>query len=89
MIILLHFLEYRSVPDTKKEKCDINIKWCTKSSEEYVKCEWLAQASLNRGLQPVIRCIQSSSELECLTDIQNKKADVITSSANLGYIAKR
>lgn len=89
MILNIYFLGYRSVPDTNIEKCDLNIKLCTKSADEYEKCKWLAQASLNRGLEPVIRCIKRTSELECLNDIQNKNADVTTSSANFGYIAKR
>lgn len=81
--------ERRTIPDSKSERCDVNMKWCTFSAEEKQKCQWLAQAALNRGIQPVVACVESSDQLECIDDVQNKKADLLTIDANYGFVAKR
>lgn len=82
-------IDSRSIPDEKSELCDTNMKWCTISPEEKQKCLWLSQAALNRGIQPVVKCVESSSQLECINDVKNNKADLLTVDANYGFIAKR
>lgn len=56
---------------------------------EQEKCKWLLQAAVNRGIQPVVQCVQSIDKLGCLEDIENGKADVVTVEAEYGYVAKR
>lgn len=82
--------EYRTIPNSRdSEKCKQNLKWCTTSDAEQQKCRWLAQASLNYAIQPVIECFQSPNRLACLEDIKDDKADVVTSDAHYGYIARK
>nr|XP_022919639.1 transferrin-like [Onthophagus taurus] len=71
--------------------CKRKMRWCTTSDNEQTKCKWLSQASINYGIQPVVECVQKSSELECLKAISNnnESADLITTSADLGYAAKK
>lgn len=86
----MFILGYRVIPTTRdSEKCNRDIKWCTTSDQEQQKCRWLAQASLNNALQPVLNCVQSPNKLSCLEDIKNDKADVVTADAHHGYIARK
>lgn len=65
------------------------MKWCTVSAEEKQKCLWLSQAALNRAIQPVVKCVESVSQLECINNVRNNKADLLTIDANYGFIGKR
>lgn len=87
--IVIILIENRDIPDEKNELCDTNMKWCTTSPEEKQKCLWLSQAALNRGIQPVVKCVESTNQLECINDVKNNKADLLTIDANYGFIAKR
>ena len=65
------------------------MKWCTTSSKENEKCEWLQQAGVTQGIVPEIECVQGTSKLNCFEKIKNNEADVIGIDTNLGTIASQ
>nr|XP_022909238.1 transferrin-like isoform X1 [Onthophagus taurus]XP_022909239.1 transferrin-like isoform X1 [Onthophagus taurus] len=67
------------------------MRWCTTSDNEQMKCKWLSQAGVNYGIQPVVECVQKSSEFECLKAINknSKTADLMVISTDLGYAARK
>lgn len=82
------FLERRTIPTLETSKlCDTTITWCTYTNESLQKCEWLSQAALNRGIQPVIKCkkTEGNDELACLDDIKMKTSDITVASSDYAY----
>lgn len=59
--------------------------WCTTSEQENQKCKWLSQASLNRGLQPVLECITQTDKRECIKD---ERTDIVTVDVDHAYAAR-
>lgn len=58
---------------------------------ELTKCEWLQQAAVNVGLQPVISCSKSTDNdtVSNLDNIKNGVADIAFVEADYGYRARR
>lgn len=63
------------------------MAWCTTSPQEQSKCQWLAQASLNQGLLPLLSCKEKSSKLDCIKAVSQKEADIVTTD-QYAYIAE-
>lgn len=90
IIIWLNFVERTTVPDVDNSKqCDRTLKWCTYSDLEQKKCEWLSQAAVNWGIQPIVECVRSEgdNELSCLDDIKKEKSDIVVASSDYAYIS--
>ncbi|KAL6260238.1 hypothetical protein P5V15_007771 [Pogonomyrmex californicus] len=68
--------------------CGKNIRWCTISREETIKCKWVAKAVRALGIAPSISCIQSNSTFQCFRDIQENRTDIIVIDSNYGYLAR-
>ncbi|KAF5300806.1 hypothetical protein FQR65_LT09109 [Abscondita terminalis] len=83
-----HLKNYGVVP-TPYEKCNENVKWCTVSTAEQKKCEWLSQAAANIALQPSIKCVQSPNKFACLEDIKTGIVDVVAADAHFGYVSRK
>jgi hypothetical protein len=82
--------ERTTIPTNETSKqCDRTLKWCTYSDSEQEKCEWLSQAAMNWGIQPVVECRRSEGqdELSCLDDIKKETADIVVASSDYAYIS--
>ncbi|XP_043276631.1 transferrin-like [Venturia canescens] len=85
-----YLTEGRTVNLPKNNPCAKKIRWCTVNQAETNKCNWIAmEAILGLDLAPNIECIMAPSTLECLRNIANNEADIITIDSNYGYIARK
>ncbi|XP_066586110.1 transferrin-like [Prorops nasuta] len=84
---LKSFVFYRTLD--VENKCSKPIRWCTTSTLEQNKCTWLAAESSLLGVEPSITCHQSDSTFQCLRDIQENQADIITIDSNYGHLARQ
>ncbi|XP_026725476.1 transferrin-like [Trichoplusia ni] len=64
-------------------------RWCTLSTAEQAKCSWVRSAAYTLGIQPPISCQQRASQLECLSDIRDNRADFVSLPSNYGYLARQ
>ncbi|XP_063898992.1 transferrin isoform X2 [Helicoverpa armigera] len=64
-------------------------RWCTISTLEQTKCNWVRVSAHTLGVQPSIACQQRNSVLECLNDIKDDRADFISAPSNYGYLARQ
>ena len=53
------------------------IKWCVVTSLEAEKCDWISKAANSYGVEPLIKCIQESSQEDCIKSIINRKSDIL------------
>ncbi|XP_018324259.1 transferrin isoform X2 [Agrilus planipennis] len=74
---------------TEAVQCGTTVNWCTVSNAEQEKCNWLAQAGANRGIQPIVNCVQATDKLSCISQIYNGVVDVVDIDTNFGYLARR
>jgi len=72
-----------------RQACQGSVKWCTSSTVETRKCEWLRAAVQTHGLQPPLDCVPASSEWECWANVRDGIANVVTVDTEYGYIARR
>ncbi|XP_041968118.1 transferrin-like [Aricia agestis] len=64
-------------------------RWCTISTQEQTKCQWLRAAAYVLGIEPHITCQQRNNIFECLADIRDRNADLIVSPSNYGYLSRQ
>ncbi|XP_015597144.1 transferrin [Cephus cinctus] len=69
--------------------CGNTIRWCTISTLETNKCNWIAKAAVTHGIEPQISCDQTNSTFHCFHDIADHKADIITIDSNYGHLARQ
>ncbi|XP_028334748.1 lactotransferrin isoform X4 [Physeter macrocephalus] len=63
-----------------------NVRWCTISQPEWLKCrQW--KCSMTRLGTPSVTCVRSTSRFECIQAIAAKKADAVTLDGGLVFEA--
>nr|AKZ20815.1 melanotransferrin 2 [Holothuria glaberrima] len=62
-------------------------RWCTISSLEQVKCQNMSLSLKSRSLIPEIECVQKSSPVDCMKEIRDGRADLITLDGGDIYMA--
>ncbi|XP_013368903.1 PREDICTED: melanotransferrin isoform X1 [Chinchilla lanigera] len=65
------------------------VRWCTISDAEQLKCENMSKAFREARIQPFIACVQGTSGLHCMQLISARKADAITLDGEAIYEAGR
>ncbi|KAJ9583794.1 hypothetical protein L9F63_021884, partial [Diploptera punctata] len=60
--------------------CEPNgeIKICTRSNIEMLKCDWLSRAADVYGVEPRITCLKAESTEDCMKAVKDNIADVVT-----------
>ncbi|XP_071808080.1 melanotransferrin-like [Asterias amurensis] len=72
------------------EKCPANtLRWCVTSDFEKEKCRAMSSAFEGAGFTPLVSCFQSYTDLDCVAEITNNRADLITLDAGVLYKAGR
>ncbi|KAJ8705794.1 hypothetical protein PYW08_012840 [Mythimna loreyi] len=64
-------------------------RWCTVSTLEQNKCNWIRAAAHTLGIQPTISCLQRNTVLDCLSDTKDDQTDFISIPSNYGYLARQ
>ncbi|XP_004835237.1 melanotransferrin isoform X3 [Heterocephalus glaber] len=63
------------------------MRWCTISDAEQLKCKDMSKAFQEVGIQPFIACVQGTSALHCTQLISAQKADAVTLNGEAIYEA--
>ncbi|XP_044735615.1 transferrin-like isoform X2 [Chrysoperla carnea] len=79
----------RKIPSPSEDKCKRNLKWCTVTTEEQDKCEWLSKSMISTGIRPEITCQLGANTIDCFKLISKGRADIISIDSNYGYIARK
>ncbi|XP_073531115.1 melanotransferrin [Phyllobates terribilis] len=69
--------------------CLKEIRWCTVSEAEYKKCNGMRAAFAEAKIVPSLSCVSGTSQLNCVKNVQENKADAVTLSGILTYKAGR
>lgn len=67
--------------------CEKKVRFCTVSDDEMKKCETFKMAAYSRYLRPVLECVKKDSSKECIAEIKEGNADLITLSGRDVYTA--
>ncbi|XP_063080383.1 melanotransferrin isoform X3 [Cavia porcellus] len=63
------------------------VRWCTISDAEQLKCQDMSKAFREAGIQPFIACVQGTSAGHCMQLISAQKADAVTLDGEAIYEA--
>uniref|UniRef100_H0W3V3 Melanotransferrin n=1 Tax=Cavia porcellus TaxID=10141 RepID=H0W3V3_CAVPO len=63
------------------------VRWCTISDAEQLKCQDMSKAFREAGIQPIIACVQGTSAGHCMQLISAQKADAVTLDGEAIYEA--
>ncbi|XP_028650403.1 melanotransferrin [Erpetoichthys calabaricus] len=63
------------------------VRWCTISDLELRKCNDMANAFSQAGIQPALSCIAGMSSIDCIEKIAAKEADAVTLNGGSVYEA--
>ncbi|XP_072428371.1 melanotransferrin isoform X1 [Chiloscyllium punctatum] len=64
-----------------------NLRWCTQSRAELLKCGDMAEAFKSKNLTPPIQCVSGDDSSDCMKKIKNKDIDAVTLDAGQIYTA--
>ncbi|XP_069753360.1 melanotransferrin isoform X2 [Narcine bancroftii] len=64
-----------------------NLRWCTQSRDETLKCAAMAEAFQSKNLTPAIQCVSGDNPNDCMRKIKNKEIDAVTLDAGQIYTA--
>uniref|UniRef100_UPI00398E48E3 melanotransferrin n=1 Tax=Pristiophorus japonicus TaxID=55135 RepID=UPI00398E48E3 len=64
-----------------------NLRWCTQSIGELLKCGDMAVAFNSKNLTPPIQCVSGDNPSDCMIKIKNKDIDAVTLDAGQIYAA--
>ncbi|KAJ8704110.1 hypothetical protein PYW07_013404 [Mythimna separata] len=76
-------------PAESTSSCLPAVRWCTISTLEQTKCNWIRAAAHILGIQPTISCQQRNTPLDCLMDTRDNQTDFLAIPSNYGYLARQ
>lgn len=83
-------LSVRSLPAIDSAaSCIPARRWCTVSTQEHAKCNWIRGAAYTLGIEPTVTCQLKNNMFECLADIRDNTGDFVVSQANYGYLGRQ
>ncbi|KAF7278914.1 hypothetical protein GWI33_007860 [Rhynchophorus ferrugineus] len=83
---------FREIPSISANiQCSRTVLWSVTNDDEWLKCQWLRQAAVNVGLQPVISCAKSADNdtVSNMDNIKNGVGDIAFVEADYGYRARK
>ncbi|XP_045457192.1 transferrin-like [Melitaea cinxia] len=84
------WLKFRSLPTIDSAaSCIPARRWCTISTQEHAKCDWIRGAAYTLGIEPTISCQLKNNMVDCLADIRDNSGDFVVSQANYGYLGRQ